>query len=245
MSEHRKLNVGPLPEQSDDYSQYEETDILWGRIIIFGLLALAIIVVLSRWLMSDDQEQIVRSPAIETAEATTRPADSVVTAEPSTVETAASDSGNSVSGNAAKLEIDTPTLATPVAEVTKPAKAETAPLISPVTSLHEGIIRAELSSSLKDGLPVAPLAYHVPMSEEGIIKVILYTHMKGLKGRTLYHDWYRNEQRQARVKIPVRVASQHSHSSKYINRQMQGEWTVKVTDKANELYAEAHFVVAD
>jgi len=116
-------------------------------------------------------------------------------------------------------------------------------LISPVTTLHVGIARAELTDGVRDKEPLDPLGYDVPMNEEGIIKVVLFTEMHDLDGTVLYHDWYRNENRQARVRIPVNVSRQRSHSSKFINRQMLGDWRVKVVDGAGELYAEANFRV--
>ena len=37
MPRSQKISVGPLPEQNDDFTRYEQTDILWGRIgLIFG-----------------------------------------------------------------------------------------------------------------------------------------------------------------------------------------------------------------
>ncbi len=136
-----------------------------------------------------------------------------------------------------------------VPEDWQPGEAETVsstqpiPLISPVSKLHVGITRADLTKTLINGEPVELYDYHVPMNEDGIIKVILFTEMEDLKGTLLFHDWYRNEVRQARVKIPVNVKLQRSYSSKFINAQMLGDWRVKVVDEAGELYAEANFVV--
>ena len=89
------------------------------------------------------------------------------------------------------------------------------------------------------------LPYTVELPPEGIIKVMLFTEMKGLRGTTLYHEWYRNEVRQARVKIPVNVRQQRSHSSKYINTQMTGEWLVRVVDDKSKVYVEAGFSVTN
>lgn len=37
MPNSQKISVSPLPEQNDDFTRYEQTDILWGRIgLIFG-----------------------------------------------------------------------------------------------------------------------------------------------------------------------------------------------------------------
>jgi hypothetical protein len=49
--------------------------------------------------------------------------------------------------------------------------------------------------------------------------------------------------RQARVKIPVNIATQRSYSSKFINMLMLGEWQVKVVDDNAETYVLADFNV--
>jgi Protein of unknown function (DUF2914) len=43
MSNKRKLNVGPLPSQDKDYSVYEKTEILWGRISLVFVLVVALV----------------------------------------------------------------------------------------------------------------------------------------------------------------------------------------------------------
>ena len=115
-----------------------------------------------------------------------------------------------------------------------------------VVSIKQNTIsRAVLTQELKEKEPVSMLPYTVELPPEGIIKVMLFTEMKGLRGTTLYHEWYRNEVRQARVKIPVNVRQQRSHSSKYINTQMTGEWLVRVVDDKSKVYVEAGFSVTN
>ena len=250
MTTHRKINIGPLPEQGEDYSRYEETEVLWGRIALIGLCLAAIVASLLAFVLRTESPAASMLPMVKSStEVRAEPltaknnAPAVSDVQNESLPTANSSSvSNTLSvSNAAQVTKAFET--TEASEVSVVPKAIRPAIISPVTSLHEGIIRAELTHSLEDGKPSAPLGYEVAMSEEGIIKVILYTHMQDLHGTILFHDWYRNEERQARVKIPVGVKSQHSHSSKYINTQMIGEWTVKVVDDSGELYAEANFAV--
>jgi len=239
MTTHRRINIGPLPEQGEDYSRYEETEVLWGRIALIGLCLAAIVASLLAFMLRT--EAPAESPAASMLPMVKSSTE--VRAEPAMAK------NNASAVTAVQNESSSVANSSPVSTIPQVTKSSVVPkgkgpaIISPVTSLHEGIIRAELTHLLEDGKPSAPLGYEVAMSDEGIIKVILYTHMQDLHGTILFHDWYRNEKRQARVKIPVRVKSQHSHSSKYINAQMTGEWTVKVVDDSGELYAEANFAV--
>ena len=109
---------------------------------------------------------------------------------------------------------------------------------------NSAISRAVFTLDIKDREPVSVLeSYELTLPEAGIFKVLLFTEMKGLRGKKLYHDWYLNGVRQARVSIPVNVTHQRSHSSKYINTQMLGDWTVKVVDTHSNEYVNAGFRV--
>ena len=251
-----KIKVGPLPEQSQDYGHYEEEQILWGRVIAFVLVVAVAIGAVANLLMSEADEEIAiptvpmmpqvksmtehREPARVNAETLTAAKDkaSVSGAAQDEVSSAPAleESINTESSNVALLDEkvlgDEIPKAQPIAKV-----------ISPISTYHEGMAVAALTQELKDGLPVNSLGYDIPMNDEGIIKVILYTQMQGLKGTVLFHDWYRADKRMARVKIPVNVATQRSFSSKFINQQMLGDWTVKIVDGKGELYAEANFSV--
>lgn len=239
MSESRKLNLGPLPEPVEDIQKFEETEILWGRVIAFAAVTVLLVSAILAWVMGDatDEAMISTSPmpalVLSDSEQREPPLEVVPEVKDGEAVTVAPQDGIEPA-DAKNGEVES---------VVQAPEASAASVISPVTTLHEGMRRAELTLSLKDGQPVAPLEYDVPMSAEGIIKVILFTEMKDLKGTTLFHDWYREEKRMARVKIPVNVSEQSSYSSKFINRQMTGEWTVKVADQRGELYAQANFRV--
>ncbi len=45
----RKLHLGPLPEQRDDYSQYEQTVIRWDRIGVMAGVTLLVVGGLGSW----------------------------------------------------------------------------------------------------------------------------------------------------------------------------------------------------
>jgi len=117
--------------------------------------------------------------------------------------------------------------------------------LSPASVLivNSAIKDAVLSLSIKNDVPGEPLKHSVNMQDQSLIKVILYTEMQGLKGKVLYHEWYRDGVKQARVKIPVNVKNQRSYSSKFIDKYMQGKWQVKVIDSAGEPYVLADFEV--
>ena len=115
--------------------------------------------------------------------------------------------------------------------------------LAAVNILSPAITQAILSDELAGDEPGTPLAETLILPESGITKVILFTEMRGLLGLTLYHEWYRNGERQARVKVPVNYKEQRSLSSKFINLQMTGDWQVKVVDGKGKAYIDAAFKV--
>lgn len=237
----KKLKIGPMPAQVEDYSHLQETEILWGRVVTAAAAILFAVVLLS-W----SAWQFFAPPQTGGADAV-KPAMVMSSTEvrlPETSEELASQEPTR-SGQVQAVE------QTPVTEV---LAVETAPapqveveahaaIISPVSIMHESIAGAELRSIMQDGAEPQALPYDVSMPDSGIMRVMLETRMEGIRGTVLYHDWMLGEKQMARVRIPVSQNEQASHSSKFINKQMLGDWTVKVLDERGELYAQANFRV--
>ncbi len=134
----------------------------------------------------------------------------------------------------------------PVSQQIPPVQTlDSQPLPVDVRIHHPGITRAVITKDPLEQQESSELRATFSLPEGGLTKVILDTDMKGLRGLTLYHDWYRNGQRQARVTVPVSRSPQQARSSKFINAQMLGRWQVKVVDDKNKLYIDAEFNVLD
>lgn len=112
-----------------------------------------------------------------------------------------------------------------------------------VTILSKNITRAQLTSRVADEEPVDALGAVVPMNDKGLIRVYLFTETSGLKGKTLFHDWYWSGKRMAHARIPVRRNDHKAASSKFIDRIMTGPWEVRVVDDKERVLARAAFEV--
>jgi len=265
-TETRKINVGILPEQKDDYSQFEEEEFRWDRIIPAGITLVLIIVFALYWLVvgSESPSTIEQKPSHKknldaTTTTTVKAAPLVIVKnedkatelkeiplKPTTTKPQSTNTKQiePVKVPANKVEAEQKNQADHVKAIIKPvAMVQTITQHSPVEILDTRIKKAQLSSNLEKGMPVDKLSSQVLMSQEGIIKVHLFTEMENLRGQYLLHDWYRNGERQARVKIPVNYDHQRSSSSKFINQQMLGTWTVKVIDEQGKHYIYASFEV--
>lgn len=272
MTGKKKLNLGPLPEELD-YSKYEETVTRWDRIIgviLAGLILLGLLVYLflpssepASNIAQPEQAPLV-IPQVASTETVQDVSENTITEEPETGEpetevpetqTLASEvvaqAEEAASPNAPVNEKDQES---ELSAAIQPKEALEAPQVKPVDAAERGvaasvrivnpaITQAILTDELVDSGPGAPLAEAIVLPESGITKVMLFTDMQGLSGRTLYHEWYRNGERQARVKIPVNFKEQRSYSSKFINLQMTGDWQVKIVDSKGAAFLEAGFKV--
>jgi len=279
-----KLDLSPLPQQGDDYSNYEESEFRWDRILIAaGMLVSAIcmfylvffstsesdssapVAVIGKDAVEDMELVEERAPSmpIKTNLVEKKPieARTITAPEPVSVAniedeialtlTTTEDIAQPVIVEAIISEDPKPEILEKPAEETMSNARQPKPVdnvisdVKPASVLivNSGITRANLSLSLKENQPGKALDHSVVMSGKGIIKVILFTEMSGIRGRTLFHEWYLNGKRLARVKIPVNVSLQKSFSSKFINQQMLGQWQVKVIDDQGEPYVLADFEV--
>ncbi|TDT40191.1 hypothetical protein DES49_1955 [Halospina denitrificans] len=115
--------------------------------------------------------------------------------------------------------------------------------LSRVQILSEALVRARLTRDVVNREPVGTASALIPMNAGGLIRVYLFTEMDGLKGQTIHHDWYLNDQRMARVTMRPQGERIAASSSKYIDQNMRGAWRVEVTTEQGEPLARSEFEV--
>lgn len=244
----KKVAVGPLPPQKEDYSTYEETKILWGRLaLVFGgvfVLAFAGLHALfspvsdERVVSVIEQRRIAEKALLESQQA---PQANAVVASVQEIAELESSEAELVSSEPQSPVVKDSNEVTRAASLKRTSVVEP---VSAVTTLHPAIRAATLARDVDaQRQPSDILGYEVLMNGEDIIKVVLHTELQNLQGVTLYHEWHRGDKRYARVKIPVRAEQQGSYSSKFIDQHMTGEWSVQVRDEQGALYAMANFRV--
>jgi hypothetical protein len=267
----QKVNVGLLPEQTEDYSQYEENELNWGRIIPALALVLAIAITAIYFALKTEETPTSKIKAINNTEqnqakitkSSTTELNEKKVEEPKKIAEPVIKATQPISSQTTQASADKETTTKKVSSPNKevdvklvepaekvkaqdqlsPSNHHVNKLSSPIKILDRHIKKAQLSSNLIKGMPVDSLSSRVLMSEEGIIRVHLYTEMANLRGLNLYHHWYLNGEKQARVRVPINHNHQRSSSSKFINKQMLGKWTVQVLDEQGKAYIEVNFDV--
>lgn len=253
-------------EPSDDYEVAEETVIRWDRVIYVAILAVILLVALiwgGFYLSNSDEKNhqlklldvTSESDAIS-SEPEPEPAAEAISSEPELIaveepkdkleliaKKAPEDAGHAVPSSVSEkplavevsssVEIEeTPSVKVPVDAAPVAEKA----FIDPIEIESSRIVKAQLTHGVNKREPVDRLGNVVSMNEEKLIRVYLFTGMEGLKGETLYHDWYLSGKKMARVKINVRSNKTSASSSKFIDQYMTGEWEVKViTSRGDDL----------
>ncbi|TVP55607.1 MAG: DUF2914 domain-containing protein [Halomonadaceae bacterium] len=114
---------------------------------------------------------------------------------------------------------------------------------NPITLHSEHITQAQLTPSLDNKAPTERLGQQIFMNERGLIRIYLFTEMEGLNTRRVFFDWYLEDERQARVTVRPHLDQMRASTSKFIDRNMLGNWEVRVVLADDTLLTSAHFEV--
>lgn len=105
------------------------------------------------------------------------------------------------------------------------------------------LIRAQLSTGLANKEPIDQIPNALTMDSSGLIRIYLFTEVQGMKGQLHFHDWYRNDERVARVAIRPSIDPMRASSAKYIDQHMLGDWRVEVVTEEGDILATGAFAV--
>lgn len=238
--------INPKSHDQDpdrDYAPVPVTVYYWHRIAVAIVIAAVLLFGLYAGVRSlfsteerDGSSPVAAAPAqIDAPRAKVTPAAAKPDAAPPKAEVPAA----AVAMKPAETQAAAP--AEPAIEGKASSQQKGAP--SRVSIQSRKVRRAQLTSNVLKEEPVDLLPKLIPMPEQGLVKVYLFTELSGLKGQVLFHDWYWKGKLIARVRVPVKEDKQVSATSKFIDRIMTGPWTVKVVDQHKKLYAQASFEV--
>lgn len=131
--------------------------------------------------------------------------------------------------------------------VPEPAEASAEPAgvqsASPDTAGGSKVVRAQLTSAVKDREPVDRLPPSIQVSDGGVERIMFFSEVRDLSGRTLSHRWERQGQTMADVSFAVGSDSWRMHSSKRVTPAMTGAWRVVVVDETGAELASVPFTL--
>ena len=109
----------------------------------------------------------------------------------------------------------------------------------PVDPGTETILRAQLTTHIKDREPVDDISSYVTGSE-----VIFYTELVALPDKVITHEWYYNGELQASVDLEINALSGiwRTWSSKRFQNKSIGDWFVLVKDEQGQILYRLDFI---
>ena len=138
-------------------------------------------------------------------------------------------------------------LQTPQEEVSSepPASVENtdpAPLFtqSKTEILSEHVKRFIISPSVKSNEPFGRIS-DITFDHNNIATVYAFSEVSDLQSTTLYYHWSLNGKNVGKVRVGVGSSRWRSHSSKFIQPNMHGEWEVKLQNRKGEILAFTQF----
>ena len=105
------------------------------------------------------------------------------------------------------------------------------------------IVRAILTTDLKNKEPVDNLSSVLTVNKDRATKVYYFTEIIDMKGQVLYHRWLRNGQLIFKRKINILGNRWRASTSKMIIYSKAGLWTVRLEDKQGAILNEIKFEV--
>lgn len=190
---------------------------------------------------SKDSEGISK---LQSSTPTGKDAETELLEKPLQVSEIPSEAMSATSAGQSSTDVDVIAAAEPA--TAEPIAGEKSHQPAAIKILSKGIVRAQLTHQLnREKQPTDELGRHIHMQGEHLIRIYLFTDLQNLAGTTLYHDWYRNGDRMARVRIPVIKDRYRASSSKFIDRMMLGDWQVVITDDEGKRYTEVEFSVSE
>jgi hypothetical protein len=102
--------------------------------------------------------------------------------------------------------------------------------------------RFSLATGVRNREPVGDLKA-LSFNENGLATAYAFSEVEGLMGATLYYHWLHEGKKVAAVRIRVADNRWRSHSSKYIEAEKTGVWSVQLRNAEGALLAQADFSV--
>jgi len=104
-----------------------------------------------------------------------------------------------------------------------------------VQRLSENITRFQITPMVEDHEPLGTI--NDIETEDGALTVYAFSKANNLKGTVLYYVWNLNGRDVATVPIAIGADRWRSHSTKFIEPSMEGQWTVKLQNAQGETLA--------
>lgn len=109
------------------------------------------------------------------------------------------------------------------------------------TDYSKAIVRAQLSNGINKNEPIGKVALPLKIGRKETIGIYYFAELKGMKGKTIYHEWLLNDNLVSRKKVNISADPWRTSSKQIISYTMNNDWKVRLIDEAGNHLSETVF----
>lgn len=111
----------------------------------------------------------------------------------------------------------------------------------PRTPTDAQVVRALLTNKVEKNEPGHNIALPLKISRKETIGVYYFVELKGMKGKTVYHEWVLNDTPVSRKKVNISADPWRTSSKQVIAYTMNNDWKARLVDESGKVLVEKAF----
>ena len=111
----------------------------------------------------------------------------------------------------------------------------------PLVEMSRSVIRSQLTSEIKKNEPVDSITVPLKIGKKETIWIYYFAELKGLKGRTIFHEWLLNGDLVSQKKVNISADPWRTASKQMITYTTNNDWSVRLVDDAGNQLIEKKF----
>ena len=117
------------------------------------------------------------------------------------------------------------------------------PLGKPELLLQKAVPRAILTLKIINNEPVGQLELPLKLSKDKSTSIYYFAEVKGMKGRTVYHEWLLEDELITRKKVNISKDDWRTSSRQFFANSIRADWTVRLVDESGQVINQIRFNV--
>lgn len=117
------------------------------------------------------------------------------------------------------------------------------PVTEPKIEANNHVSRAVLSFKVINSEPVDEITLPLKISKKGSTWIYYFVELKGMNGKTVYHEWLLDGVLISRKKVNISNDIWRTSSRQVFKYTSDNNWTVRLVDETGEIINEKHFNV--
>lgn len=117
------------------------------------------------------------------------------------------------------------------------------PTAKSTMEVNNHVLRAVLAHKVENNEPVDEITLPLTISKKGSAWIYYFVELKGMKGKTVFHEWLLDGVLISRKKVNISDETWRTASRQVFNYTSENNWTVRLVDETGNIINEKHFNV--